>query len=251
MDTWCLGLCAVHLLTGDAPYEEVMADVHCPTSLATDLAAAWSGSLAGAWECTYTSLCEVLQDEEDMALMADTAYRMVVLRGLPPAARGAATDEGWSLQGNPVLHVLHKHLGGGGSGGRRRRRRGRRTAHQEFLLHRAQFGLEAGTGAPHPRMAALRAHCAELPGMAELLVELLQWRPEQRCAMATALQGPVFAPLQVPSVPSVEEEEAADGVVVLPFQCYATTGVEEEAAADAADGRVVVTSAGFVVNSAL
>jgi len=44
MDTWGLGLCIVHLLTGSMPYEEIMEEVRCPDALARQLAAVWGHS---------------------------------------------------------------------------------------------------------------------------------------------------------------------------------------------------------------
>jgi hypothetical protein len=42
-DTFALGLCVLHLFTGHAPYEEIMADVSCPPELKRRLLALWRG----------------------------------------------------------------------------------------------------------------------------------------------------------------------------------------------------------------
>jgi serine/threonine protein kinase len=43
-DTFALGLCFLHLLTGHEPYEEMMAAVHCPAFLHSKIEAIWSAA---------------------------------------------------------------------------------------------------------------------------------------------------------------------------------------------------------------
>ena len=40
-DAWALGLCWLHLLAVDAPYEEIMEEIKCPIPLFRDLCKLW------------------------------------------------------------------------------------------------------------------------------------------------------------------------------------------------------------------
>ena len=121
-DTWALGLCAVHLLTGCAPYEEVMEGVRCPRPLRNALHALWTGAAtstrggegAGGTSTLYTyrTVADVIAsssldgDDDDgvdaggrgsgsscSTLLSDTLYRVLVLTawagGNTAGAKGA------------------------------------------------------------------------------------------------------------------------------------------------------------------
>jgi hypothetical protein len=90
---FCLGLSFLHLLTGNAPYEELMKDIHCPSYL--------KERLVKLWKCdevindVIESLVDDNDDEEDgedeekddhsnntsfgSDLFSDTIYRFLVL----------------------------------------------------------------------------------------------------------------------------------------------------------------------------
>jgi hypothetical protein len=85
---FCLGLSFFHLLTGNAPYEELMKDIHCPVYL--------KESLNKQWKCdeVINDVIESLVDDNDEEeekevdhndstfgsdLFSDTLYRFLVL----------------------------------------------------------------------------------------------------------------------------------------------------------------------------
>ena len=156
-DTWALGLCGLHLLTGCAPYEEVMEGVVCPPPLAAALRAIWVGEAESMTSLpassqpqrrgkrgaaaaavvaplppthTYRVVGAVIAEGDESAarLLADTLYRVLVLKGWEGAAAPASADvvqligggnagaAGGYAQTNPVWALLHSALLGNTSG---------------------------------------------------------------------------------------------------------------------------------------
>ena len=119
-DAWGLGLCAVHLLTGAAPYEEVMAAVRCPVPLREAMLQLWTSASGGAAggsggrkkkgaaaaggsdvTPTYRALGTVLAHDEDN-IVADTLYRILVLCGPQAIQAGAAAYGSSSSSSSPL-----------------------------------------------------------------------------------------------------------------------------------------------------
>ncbi|KAA0155718.1 hypothetical protein FNF29_01633 [Cafeteria roenbergensis] len=95
-DSWAAGLCVLHLLTGAAPYEEVLEEVTCPAPLRKALYDAWTGRTWGrrkrpAAEPGFAALEPVLREDEEDGTLADTLARIVVLFGLPGAGNDQAS----------------------------------------------------------------------------------------------------------------------------------------------------------------
>ncbi|CAN0054801.1 unnamed protein product, partial [Discosporangium mesarthrocarpum] len=127
-DTFALALAAVHLLTGEAPYEELLEEVECPTELYEVLAEVWSR------HSQYEVICDIVQapsvggdeDEEeegDDPTLFDTFYRYLVLFGVPSQesiVAGFGEDNPvWKAVG-PLLWRPRPR----GTGGRSKRQRG-------------------------------------------------------------------------------------------------------------------------------
>jgi serine/threonine protein kinase len=117
-DAWGMGLCLLHLLTGRAPYEELLAGVRCPAELRRSLEAVWAGvepsagdgpcgvvakggggrggngagagGTPGQVECAgdYGCVGQVLETDEE-GVLADTLYRYLCLFGTETARAGA------------------------------------------------------------------------------------------------------------------------------------------------------------------
>jgi serine/threonine protein kinase len=108
-DTWALGLCAVHLLTGAAPYEELLSELHCPALLRKEITRLWM-----AVPC-FTVLRAVLADDAE-GVLANTLYRVLVLTaGVRPRSHcgagprdSAAPAEGLGqhARANPLCELL-------------------------------------------------------------------------------------------------------------------------------------------------
>ena len=89
-DNFGLGLCMLHLFTGDAPYEEILADVVCPTALKRKLKNIWEHHSSSTYGVVRSViLADVYEDEtgiiegEADEILYDTLYRYLVLFGIP------------------------------------------------------------------------------------------------------------------------------------------------------------------------
>lgn len=92
-DTFCLGLSLLHLLTGEAPYEELLQDIHCPAYLAEGLSRLWCRDDNDNIDDPFYVVCELVKtldysDEDDNSsttvpggVLLDTIYRYLVLFG--------------------------------------------------------------------------------------------------------------------------------------------------------------------------
>lgn len=105
-DTFCLGLCFLHLLTGYEPYEEILKDVHCPRHLYKKLKILW---LTENTESQYYIIHEVVKslechdNEIQGDVLFDTLYRYMVLFG---SSAICSMDSNNLFSGCEVLTVL-------------------------------------------------------------------------------------------------------------------------------------------------
>lgn len=95
-DTFPLGLCLLHLLTGYAPYEELLKDVHCPAYLVARLRRHWrTEDITSPYylihEVVKTLDMSDFEETDEMgnvekiepdSVLLDTLYRYMVLFGL-------------------------------------------------------------------------------------------------------------------------------------------------------------------------
>jgi hypothetical protein len=97
LDTFAVGLCFLHLLTGDFPYEEILESVRCPDTLRRELRRVWD-----VREEPYHVVRWVLRSEGGEVLY-DTLYRFLVLFGEPAEL---------CMDPNPVWRAVHAALHG-------------------------------------------------------------------------------------------------------------------------------------------
>ncbi|DAZ95524.1 TPA: hypothetical protein N0F65_001863 [Lagenidium giganteum] len=184
-DTFSLGLCLLHLFTGCAPYEEILADVRCPKFLLRDLKAMWKSSKKAS---EFLVIKKVIQDDPDDVLV-HTLYRYLVLLGLPDQP----DEDG---RGARVWFTILNHLRPGEDSGRRGGRRGGEVSPQlQFSQDRDLFSLERGTNAV---IAKARERMADVPGSLELLRKLMAFDPTERPTMKNVLNDPFFSSIQAP-----------------------------------------------------
>ncbi|KAJ1624843.1 kinase-like domain-containing protein [Pavlovales sp. CCMP2436] len=161
-DSWTLGLAMLHLCTGHAPYEELLAGLRCPASLRAALNDAWASGRELA------VVRKALARDED-GVLADTLYRYWVTLGPP-----AATE--W-------LHASRAYLALSAWS---------RAHAAELGRDGAAFTLASGTA-----FATARARMAEAGGLHELVRGLLEWDPARRLTPEDALRAAeVFAPMR-------------------------------------------------------
>lgn len=118
-DTFGLGLSFLHMVTGYAPYEELLEQVRCPPALQEALMNIWT---VDSRSSPYFVINEVLKsldapvdmgdsgdaDTSVLTVLYDTLYRYVVLIGLPSADMFATTTGASNnvSQRNPVVAAL-------------------------------------------------------------------------------------------------------------------------------------------------
>jgi hypothetical protein len=98
-DAWALGLCWLHLLAVDAPYEEIMEEIKCPISLFRELCKIWC--CPNDKKSSYYVLWQgALEYAPNVRTLADTLWRQLVMCG-----------NIWEkLSENPVVRLLRNAL---------------------------------------------------------------------------------------------------------------------------------------------
>ena len=179
-DAWALGLCMLHLLTGNCPYEEVLADVNAPEALVRELHKHWD-SLA-----QYSTLRQALACD-DSDILANTLYRQCVLLGVPTVDELSA--HGYS--DNPVLRALRVWLCGDVISGRRSK--AQIACQQQYERDVAACSLSTGT---HTLLQRARGRLAVLPLAQSALMGLLSFFPTARVSLHTLPSHPMFTVAQ-------------------------------------------------------
>ena len=209
-DTFSLGLAAVHLFGGCAPYEELMAACTCPAPLRGALAKLWLADGGGFGAVART--CRTVYDDDGAGnsgdassdddgvgepydrTLFDTLYRFFVLLGVP-------REDALGPAGQPVLAAARDHLLGDAPAGTKKKKKAatkaarradqrRAKVRKRFADDAARFDLETGDA---PAIARCRARFGEhLP----LLKAMLAFDAAQRPTMRALLLSPLFAPLR-------------------------------------------------------
>lgn len=216
-DAWGMALCMLHLLTGRAPYEELLAPVRCPADLRRSLEALWAGVESagraatgaaaacggagrgdhdagsrigtGLVECesasVYEAVGQILETDED-GVLADTLYRYLCLfgpeaAGSDPLAPGqAAASGGGTIGASPAWEAVERWLSS--SSGRSR-----------FGRDHAQWSAFHGRARP---VAEAQRRMAQLPGAEEMLRGLCEFEPSRRWTVERALGSRMLEPLR-------------------------------------------------------
>jgi len=177
LDTWQLGLCFLHVLTGSMPYEEVLEEAVCPPDVRAGLDAVWKSgrrrgrdpSKGGSYSVVWTAD----RSDED-GVLADTLWRYLVLLGPPPVdgILQGKRIEGHGLschsQAAYIVRMLRKAAGAddsayptAGVG-----MPGLDAAMEAYTRDAGLFSLVNGT---HPLISRARERAAVAPGAMELL----------------------------------------------------------------------------------
>ena len=173
-DVWGLGLCFVHLLMGEMPYEEHLEVLRCPPLLTVRLERAWRAAADGAaGACAFGAVSSTAEEgEEQVELMADTLYRVLVLLGPSPLEGCGPPDASCALR-SEVLAALSAE-----------------SEHaDQYSADVAQFSLDEGA---LPALARARARLARVPGGRALLRGLLCLDEACRPSTRDVMRSPVF-----------------------------------------------------------
>ena len=182
-DSFSLALCLVHMLTGHAPYEEVLAPLRCPPELRDALEHIWNDGADGQ----YAPVAQQLEADEEHVL-CDTLYRYLAMFGTDSLTAERAEREGdggaipppvVDVRGSPAWQAVLRWLGSGSGSGR-------------FARDQQQWSLFGGK---QKVIAEARRRMAALPGCEELLRGLASFDPGRRWSMQRALRADMFGML--------------------------------------------------------
>jgi len=163
-DIYQLGLCFLHMITGEAPYEELLEKICCPAALGLAIQGWWQR------ESCYEVVCEALdigRADNKLGTLAqtacDTIYRMVVILGKD------------GLPESPIAQEILKHLNTVGA--------------KQFKKDQASASLDCGQ---FPCMRRARQLLDDNPGAEELLKGMLAFCSEIRLDMGNILRSSYF-----------------------------------------------------------
>jgi serine/threonine protein kinase len=186
-DTFSLGLCFLHLLTGHEPYEELLKDVKCPVYLQELLAPHWETNDPNS---PYYIISETMSslDGDDGKVLYDTIYRYIVLLGIPSELLSNSLSP-WI--GNPVWNCILEaldYLPSSSSMNRRIKKIKEECSHQ-YIKDRQLWSFAIGT---NPIIVNAKSKLMRIDGATRLFEQMLHFDPSRRCTMHGALHSPMF-----------------------------------------------------------
>ena len=215
-DSFGLGLCMLHLFTGDAPYEEILENVTCPVAMKRKLKNIWENQSSNGYDVIRcVILADVYEDEdgnvegEPDEVLYDTLYRYLVLFGIPD--KKSQYKEGarvWRAITSCLIGQAPKSTAAAPVPARRstRRNAARATAATsdvpatlagpdaaQYEIDTSLFSLRTGTD---PRIAEARQKLEAMDGGMELLLSLVSFDPSTRATPLDAINSNFFAPLR-------------------------------------------------------
>ena len=184
-DTFPLGLAALHLFTGGAPYEEVLDGVACPQLLREELVKEWRARSRkrGKEKGHFAMAC--LLDDGDESVLVDTIYKYIVMLGLP-SAQGVRCRVSSII--DDCLESSTKAIPRGKKGEKVK------AARATYASHCAQYSLSMGSA---PLIARGRERMRAVSGAWDLVVNrMLSFDPAKRPTMKTCLLSEAFASME-------------------------------------------------------
>ena len=179
-DGFGLGLCWLHLLTGLAPYEELMESVKCPAELRLSLTTVWCEPGKGSVYAPLRALIEEDEDEDESVLF-HTLYRFLCLFGRPDLDPAHAAD---AVCESKAWRAVRSWLDTDAGAAR---------FHKDHSAWSVFEGKQKVIAEARKRMAAL-------PGAALVLKGLTTFEPTRRLSMRQLLRSELFTPYVTPSV---------------------------------------------------
>mmetsp|Transcript_56026 Transcript_56026/g.135577 ORF Transcript_56026/g.135577 Transcript_56026/m.135577 type:complete len:1555 (+) Transcript_56026:355-5019(+) len=196
-DYFGLGLCMLHLMTGHAPYEEILEDVRCPDNLKRELKKVWENeeesdfsvvrSLVLA-DCFMDDEGHILEGEPDEVLY-DTLYKFLVLFGIPNNNDPAFAD-------SKAMKIVKATLTSDSRKNYSRKGRGKKRTGSDaskFYCDRRKYSLSQGNNS---YIARARDTLLSMEGGMELLLSLVDFNPETRATALDVLNSDFMAPLR-------------------------------------------------------
>jgi serine/threonine protein kinase len=175
-DNWGLGLCMLHLFTGNAPYEEILEDVVCPTILKKKLKVIWEGNKSGNFSVIRSVIrADVYEDNRGNIIegdpdetLYDTLYRYLVLFGIPTKVLdGKVSTPVWKA-------ICASLLAKDGPGGRRR------VQGTDVLQYEQDCRIYSIAYGSHECISNARHSLQTMGGGMDLLFGLCSYDPTER-----------------------------------------------------------------------
>jgi len=206
-DLFGLGLCMLHLFTGDAPYEEILQDVVCPPTLKKKLKQIWLSGKKSSGFCVIRSviLSDVFEDENDVAqgvpdeTLYHTLYRYLVLFGIPK-------DKYQKKRSGSVWKAIVSCLGEHDDVVNELTDNSRRkpTDREIFVRDRSFYSFLHGSDW---RISRAREKLKNMSGGVDLLLSLVEFNPERRASALDILNSEFMAPLRISQTKIDENDE--------------------------------------------
>lgn len=195
-DNFGLGLCMLHLMTGHAPYEEIMEDVRCPDNLKRELRKLWENEDETDYSVVRSIiLADVFMDEEGHILegepdevLYDTLYKFLVLFGIP-------NDSSSPLFDSKAMKVIKATLSPGRGKQTKKGKGSKRIASDASKYYRDRRKYSLSQGNNH-YIARAREALQSMDGGMDLLLSLVHFNPQSRATALDVLNATFMAPLR-------------------------------------------------------
>jgi len=214
-DMFGLGLCMLHLFTGEAPYEEILQGVCCPPALKKKLRHIWeSGKKSSGFSVIRSViLSDVFEDDDGNTqgvaddTLYDTLYRFLVLFGIPKEKYKMKENGGvWkaivSSLGDHDESVSNNRL---------------KPADKDiFVRDRRLFSFSHGSDR---RISRARETLEKMAGGVELLLSLVEFNPDKRSTALDVLNSKFMSPLRNNQI---KADETDDSMISYSFMAFCT-----------------------------
>jgi serine/threonine protein kinase len=216
-DYFGLGLCMLHLMTGHAPYEEILEDVYCPDNLKRELKKVWENeeepdfsvvrSLVLA-DCFMDDEGHILEGEPDETFY-DTLYKFLVLFGIPDKDPAFAESKAMKAIKATLTSESRRNLA-------RKGRCSKRMSSDASKFHsdRRKYSLTHGN---NTFITRARESLLSMKGGMDLLLSLVDFNPQTRATALDVLNSEFMAPLRETSGATYSEDDD-----VSSFTAFAT-----------------------------
>lgn len=171
-DVFQLGLSVVHVLTGAAPYEEILSEVKCPPALRDEIGKAWK---------SFAVLQGVLlEDADEDGVLFHTLYRYLVLFGFGDDKAAGGGGGRFHPSKSRVMAAVRSVLGTTAGASKKHRQ-----ARKQFEDDCAVYSLRTGT---HHLIARARDRAKQLGMWDRLVWGLVCYCPQTRISAHDAVQ---------------------------------------------------------------
>ena len=209
-DYFGLGLCMLHLFTGDAPYEEILEPVKCPKNLKKKLKRVWEGNKnrnMNGYSVIQSLITSDLWEDENGNIegeidetLYDTLYRFLVLFGIP--------EEKFQFKdGSKVWNAISSCLEVANEESPKKVRRSRRNHNKDTGVVKQNSGLDISQFqsdcemfslrfGKEPRIARARESLESLDGGLDLLFSLVAFDPSKRASALDVINSDFMSSLR-------------------------------------------------------